>query len=302
MIKNKLAIILVNWNQYELTRSCILSILNCDYKNLKIIVVDNNSEDKSVDLLKSEFDYVNLIQNQSNLGFTGANNIGISMARDLGFEFIMLLNNDTEVENSFIEPLLERFELEKDLGAIQPLILNFYERDIVWNYGGKFNRFFGNPVTLYKNFRKDNLIKSKYTDWITGCCFVFRSRLIDQIGYLDDDYFVYYEDVDYSIKITNAGYKLGLEKNSIIFHHEGKSWIQKKSSEGSVSSKTHYLSIRNHIFFLKKNRIKFNILGIFFYQFLKIFSYSLYFILRLRFVKLVMVYKGLIDGIKYKNL
>ena len=301
MIKNKLAIILVNWNQYELTRSCILSILNCDYKNLKIIVVDNNSEDKSVDLLKSEFDYVNLIQNQSNLGFTGANNIGISMARDLGFEFIMLLNNDTEVENSFIEPLLERFELEKDLGAIQPLILNFYERDIVWNYGGKFNRFFGNPVTLYKNFRKDNLIKSKYTDWITGCCFVFRSRLIDQIGYLDDDYFVYYEDADYSLKINNAGYKLGLEINSEIYHHEGNSWRVKNSSSKTQSSYVHYLRFRNHLYFLKKNRNEFNLLGIILYQIFKFFSYSIYFLFKLRFKKLSMVSKGLLDGLKLEK-
>ena len=69
-MKNKLAIILVNWNQYELTRSCILSILNCFYKNLKIILVDNNSNDKSVYKLKREFDTVIFIQNKSNIGFT----------------------------------------------------------------------------------------------------------------------------------------------------------------------------------------------------------------------------------------
>ena len=147
-MKNKLAIILVNWNQYELTRSCILSILNCFYKNLKIILVDNNSNDKSVHKLKSEFDTVDFIQNKSNIGFTGANNIGINMAKDLGFEYIMLLNNDTEVESNFIQPLLKRLERESDLGAIQPLILNYYKRNTVWNFGGRFNRFFGMNLRL----------------------------------------------------------------------------------------------------------------------------------------------------------
>ena len=164
-MKNKLAIILVNWNQYELTRSCILSIINCFYKNLKIILVDNNSNDKSVHKLKREFDSVNFIQNKSNIGFTGANNIGINMAKDLGFEYIMLLNNDTEVESNFIQPLLKRLERESDLGAIQPLILNYYKRNIVWNFGGRFNRFFGNPITLNKNKNKFNLFSFKFDEF-----------------------------------------------------------------------------------------------------------------------------------------
>lgn len=301
-MNNKLAIILVNWNQYALTRACINSIIGCNYKKLKIILVDNNSHDGSVKKLKKEFDFIDFIQNKSNLGFTGANNIGIRYAKNKGFEFIMLLNNDTEVDKNFIEPLLNRFKIDDSIGAIQPLILNFHNKKTVWNFGGKFNNFFGIPITLNKNIYIKNLLNKSYTDWVSGCCFVIRSSLIDLVGFLDDDYFVYYEDVDYSIKITSLGYKLGLEKKSIIFHHEGKSWLQKKSHEGSVSPQTHYLSIRNHILFLKKNRDKFNMLGIFSYQLLKIFSYSLYFIFRLRFVKLVMVYKGIVDGLKYRNL
>ena len=297
-MKNKLAIILVNWNQYELTRSCILSILNCFYKNLKIILVDNNSNDKSVHKLKSEFDTVDFIQNKSNIGFTGANNIGINMAKDLGFEYIMLLNNDTEVKSNFIEPLLKRLERESDLGAIQPLILNYYKRNIVWNFGGRFNRFFGNPITLNKNKSKHNLIESKYTDWITGCCFVFRSSLIDKLGVLDNDYFVYYEDADFSLKIKKFGYKLGLEINSEIYHHEGDSWKIKNSKSQTQSPFVHYLRFRNHLLFLKKNKDEFNLFGIIFYQIFKFVFYSMYFLLRLRFRKLRMVFKGLIDGLK----
>jgi len=88
----------------------------------------------------------------------------------------------------------------------------------------------------------------------------------------------------------------------IIYHHEGKSWIQKKSWEGSVSPYTHYLNIRNHIYFIKKHKSEFSLFGVWIYQFIKIFSYSAYFTIKLRFVKLKMVCKGLIDGFNYKKI
>ncbi len=300
-MKNTLAIILVNWNQYELTKSCIQSILNCSFKNLQIIVVDNCSKDKSITKLIDHFPSVHFIRNNSNLGFTGANNKGIEYAKRKDFEYIMLLNNDTEVDENFIEPLLNRLNCQKEIGAVQPLILNFHNKKKVWNFGGRFNKFFGIPVTLNKNIEFNSLKNESLTEWISGCCFMFRTKLVDIIGYLDDDYFVYYEDADYSFKIKNIGYNLGIVKESIIYHHGGKSWIKKKSWEGSVSPHTHYLNIRNHIFFIKKHSSEFNIIGVWIYQFFKIFSYSLYFIIKLRFVKLKMVYKGFIDGLKCKK-
>tara|TARA_B100000900_G_C20562958_1_gene709741 strand:- start:275 stop:1186 length:912 start_codon:yes stop_codon:yes gene_type:complete len=297
-MKNSLSIILVNWNQYELTRACILSLLKCNYKNFKIIVVDNNSYDKSIYKLSREFDQVYFIKNNSNLGFTGANNIGINKAKTIGSEYIMLLNNDTEVESNFLEPLIKRLENESDLGIVQPLILNYQNKDIVWNFGGKFLRFFGNPVTLNKNKNICSIVDCKYTEWVSGCCFVFRSSLTDLIGMLDDDYFVYFEDVDYSLKIKKAGYKLGVEINSKIYHHEGESWKIKKSLSGNISPFVHYLRFRNHLYFIKKNYAEFNLFGTILYQFFKLLVFSFYFILRLRFRKLKMVFKGLRDGLK----
>lgn len=299
-MNKELAIILVNWNQYELTSSCIESIMNCSYQKFKIIVVDNYSKDKSVSKLKKDFPNVHFIQNNSNLGFTGANNKGIKYAKSEGYKYIMLLNNDTEVDENFIEPLLNRLNSEMEIGAVQPLILNFHNKQTVWNFGGKFNNFFGIPITLNKNIKLRDLPKKLETDWISGCCFLFRSSLVDLVGYLDDDYFVYYEDSDYSLKIKNAGYKLGIESKSIIYHHEGESWKKDKSWGGSISPFVHFLVIRNHIFFIKKNKKEFNYFGKWIFQIFKLISYSSYFIFMLRFEKLKMVYKGFIKGLKHK--
>jgi GT2 family glycosyltransferase len=277
-----------------------MSIFNCSYQNFKIIVVDNYSKDKSVSKLKKDFTKIHFIQNNSNLGFTGANNKGIEYAKSEGYEYIMLLNNDTEVDENFIEPLLNRLNFEKEIGAVQPLILNFHNQKTVWNFGGRFNKFFGIPITLNKNIELNSLQNESLTEWISGCCFLFRSSLVDLIGYLDDEYFVYYEDSDYSLKIKNAGYKLGIESKSIIYHHEGESWKKEKSRGGSISPFVHFLVIRNHIFFIKKNKKEFNSFGKWIFQIFKLASYSSYFIFMLRFEKLKMVYKGFFEGLKYK--
>ena len=297
--RHNLAVILVNWNQYDLTRACIISLLECTYQDFEIFLVDNDSNDNSVLKLKKEFEKVNYIQNSRNLGFTGANNIGIKNALNRDFGFIMLLNNDTEVESDFIEPLLSSFKSNVQLGAVQPLILNYHSKETVWNFGGTFNSFFGLVQTLNKGVRRSELKENYLTDWISGCCFMFKANIASEIGLLDDFFFVYFEDVDYSLRIKKAGFELGLQEKSVIYHHEGASFKGKiKKIEGTVSPYTHYLRLRNHLYFNSKYNAEFNFFGKWIYQIFQIFSYILYFTIRLRFNKLKMIYKGLIDGMK----
>ena len=296
MVKNsKVAIIIVNWKQYELTKSCLFSLKKINYNDYQIILIDNESNLKELKVIKNQFDNIITFSNERNLGFTEANNIGIKHAIKNEFEYVLLINNDTEVEKNFINPLLDSLEKNKNLGAVQPLILNFVNRKKVWNAGGFLNKFFGYS---YVNKNKE-LIKNNI-DWITGCCFFIKVEVIKKIGLLDESFFAYYEDVDWSIKIKNTGFDLAFINSSVIYHHGSKS-SQNELSEGTLSPFVHYLNIRNHILLLRKNRDIFNFLGVLLFQFFKIISYSIYFILRLRINKLNMVYKGLIDGLN-KNI
>tara|TARA_B100000963_G_scaffold191187_1_gene166277 strand:+ start:170 stop:1069 length:900 start_codon:yes stop_codon:yes gene_type:complete len=296
MVKNsKVAIIIVNWKQYELTKSCLFSLKKINYNDYQIILIDNESNLKELKVIKNQFDNIITFSNERNLGFTEANNIGIKHAIKNEFEYVLLINNDTEVEKNFMNPLLDSLEKNKNLGAVQPLILNFVNRKKVWNAGGFLNKFFGYS---YVNKNKE-LIKNNI-DWITGCCFFIKVEVIKKIGLLDESFFAYYEDVDWSIKIKNTGFDLAFINSSVIYHHGSKS-SQNELSEGTLSPFVHYLNIRNHILLLRKNRDIFNFLGVLLFQFFKIISYSIYFILRLRINKLNMVYKGLIDGLN-KNI
>ena len=295
-LNKKIAIIIVNWKQYELTINCLLSLQKVEYKNLEVILVDNESNFEKINKIKSDFNKVEVIESKENLGFASANNLGIKYAIKNKFEYVMLLNNDTEVNKKFLSPLLNSFQNDNSLGAVQPLIMNYNNRAKIWNAGGYLNNFFGFP---YTNKKLNN--KNRQIDWITGCCIVLKTKVIKKAGLIDEDFFAYYEDVDWSLRIKKLGYKLGIAESSVIFHHGTKS-SNNSNFEGDLSPFVHYLNIRNHIYLVKKHSDKFNFIGVLFYQFLKILFYSIYFILRLRFSKLKMVYKGLNDGINNKQI
>ena len=299
--KLSIAVILVNWKKYNLTSKCIDSLKKSNYKNFKIILVDNEYSEKSLIDLRNKHKELIVFKEKNNLGFAGGNNIGIRYALENDYDYIMLLNNDTEVKENFILPLVERIEKDHFLGAVQPLILNFSNKSIIWNAGGKLNKFLGLTSTrLNNNKLNSSIVFDDYTDWISGCCILIKSEILTKVGLLDEKFFNYYEDVDWSLRMKNLGYDLGFVKESIIYHHGSSSSKNKKTKEGVISSKIHYFNIRNHILLLKKHKNLFNFFGIVFFQIIKTTSYIFYFLIKFRFNKLTMVLKGLKHGLNNK--
>ena len=126
----------------------------------------------------------------------------------------------------------------------------------------------------------------------------FDSKLFIDIGKFDERFFAYYEDVDFSLRMKKNGYKIGFTPQTKLIHMESASSKLETNKEGVLNPNVHYLNIKNHIFVLRKHSKIFNPIGTVFYQIFKIFSYTTYFILRFRFTKLRMVYKGLKDSFK----
>ena len=296
MINSTVAIIIVNWKKYDITSTCIESLLNSNNSNFKIILVDNESDNKKVEKFKYRNE-IEIIQNKKNEGFSKANNIGIDYALKNNYNYTLLINNDTLVEKNLIEVLLKTAQA-KNFSVVQPLILNYNGKEI-WNAGGKINYFFGNFITTKK---LGNSLNSSHelTEWFTGCCCLFKTKIFKDIGKLDERFFAYYEDVDFSLRLKKYGYKIGFTSKTQIYHYESFSSISNNSKGGKLSPYVHYLNIRNHILILKKHSDLFNSFGTRIYQIFKIISYSIYFIFRLRFIKLNMVYKGLLDSYKIK--
>ena len=297
MIKRlNIAVIIINWKNYDLTNDCINSVLKSSFKNLKIILVDNEYDSFKLRKFQNR-KKIKIIKNQKNEGFSKGSNIGIRYALENNFDYVLLLNNDTVIESNLIRNLI-KFSTEKNIFVVQPMITDMSGKKI-WSSGGKINNFLGTFTTKYrgKELNKKFNYKSEL-DWFTGCCCLFKSEIFIKIGLFDENFFAYYEDVDYSLRLKDNGYKIGFYDKSRVFHHSSMSLKLNESSEGNLSPKIHYLTTRNHIYLIRKHSIKFNLFGVFINQFLKIFSYSIYFILRFRFRKLKMLYKGLMHAFK----
>jgi GT2 family glycosyltransferase len=297
----KLAIVLINWNSFELTKDTLESLQQTTYTNYDCIVVDNGSVDGSGQALKLQFPNIILIESETNKGFTGGNNLGMDYALQQDYEYIMMLNNDVAVEPNFLEPLVARLDENPSVGAVQPLIYFHHDRNLIWNAGSTFNALLGicnTPDYNKKDPEHQFKYKLKKIDWITGCAFMMRASVLKKVGLLKEAFFIYYEDVDLSFRIKQAGYILGYVPESVIYHIAGMSHKSKtKEKEGFVSPKVHYLNNRNRIWFLKVHTPWWAIPTTFIYQFLYYLAVIFYFISRLRFNKLKAWLTCIKDGI-----
>jgi GT2 family glycosyltransferase len=295
----KIAIIIVNWKKYDLTLKCIESVLNSSFKNFKIILIDNEYQKSKSDQLKKS-KKIHLIRNKKNEGFARANNQGIKYSIKNGFDYMLLLNNDTLIKNDLLDSLIRQSNTLNQT-IIQPLILN-YNGTKIWNAGGTINYFLGTFQTLkkgvsFKNFK----INREYTDWFTGCCVLIKTDVFKDVGYFDERFFAYYEDVDFSLRLKAKGYSVAMMNDACLQHYESASSKSINQNEGNLSPFVHYLNIRNHILLLKKHSKSFNTIGVILYQLIKILSYLIYFLIRFRFNKFKMVSKGFIDAINFKK-
>ena len=300
MLNNSsIAIIIINWRKYNLTKNCIQSVFKSTYVNFKIIIVDNEYQNNGFAEFEKN-DKIHIIKNEKNEGFARANNQGIKYSLKNGFDYILVLNNDTEIKNNLLYSLIKQSN-KLNQKIIQPLILN-YDGTKIWNAGGTINNFFGTFQTnkkgeSFKNF-KSNM---DFTDWFTGCCVLIKSEVFSHVGYFDERFFAYYEDVDLSIRLKKMGYSVALMTDSYLQHYESASSKSINKIKGNLSPYVHYLNIRNHILLLKKHSKSFNVIGILLYQLIKILSYLIYFLIRFRFNKFKMVLIGFIDAINFKK-
>ena len=297
----KLAIVIINWNSFDLTRDTINSLQRTSYRDYDCIIVDNGSEDNSANQLETQFSNIILLPAGENNGFTGGNNIGIQYALDKGYEYIMMLNNDVEVEPNFLESLIEKLNSNENLGAVQPLIYFHHDKNLVWNAGSTYNALLGICSTPNYNQRDEKHAQmqiQKSVDWITGCAFMMRASVLKEIGLLKEKYFIYYEDVDLSFRIKAAGYDLGYVPASVIYHIAGMSHKSKeKGKEGFVSAKVHFLNARNRIWFLKQHTLPWAVPSVVLFNVFYFFSIGFYFIFRARFQKWKAWNKGIWEGL-----
>ncbi len=240
----KVSVIIINWNGIEYLKKCLPSLYKQKYKNIETIVVDNASKDSSVEFIKKNYPKIKIIINKENLGFAEANNIGYVNATG---EYILLLNNDTEVTSDFLVNLVNVFEKDKneEIGAVQSKILLMDTPDTLDAVGA-----FLTPTGFLYHYgigKKDSAKYNKQINLYTakGACMMIRRNVIEEVlvdnEMFDSKYFAYFEETDLCHRIWLSGYRIVYVPDSIIYH-----------KNGGTSSKMNNVFIQFHSF---KNRI-----------------------------------------------
>lgn len=298
---HKVAIVLVNWNGLEFTAACLDSLRKVSYPDFEVIVVDNGSEHEEGKRLKIQFPEIHLIETGENLGFAGGNNVGIRKAMDGDFSHVLLLNNDTIVETDFLNELVKVVLSQPKAGIVQPMILLLHQAKLIWSAGGKWIPDFSRSVTLGdREPAADYRVKTSQIDWATGCAMLVSRDAIAKGGLLNEQFFVYFEDVEWSLRIRDAGFEIHLAESSKIYHEAGAS-SKKQHDEGILSPRVFYFHVRNQLFLvrlLRKKGLSISLSCLSFGYHLGRFSLWMgYFLLRGRFQKLKSVAKGVRDGL-----
>ncbi|MCF7795449.1 glycosyltransferase family 2 protein [Patescibacteria group bacterium] len=239
------SIIIINYKTLQLTKECLTSLFALkDKVNFEIIVVDNASNDGSLEALKEEFnDKIKLIESKINLGFAKANNLAAKIARG---EILFFLNSDTVITENIFTNNLELFSKDNNIGIISPSIYtgNNKEQDY---YYGKFptiiNLLFKNKAKIKSN---NKIIK---TNWVSGCSLFIKKDLFNIINGFDENFFLYFEDIDLCKRINDLKYKIIVNKNIKITHLGGKSIKENKKR------KKEYYKSQNYYFKKHYNKL-----------------------------------------------
>ena len=206
------SIIIVNWNAKKFLKECIESLLSQSFTDYEIILVDNVSSDDSVSFVTENFPQVKIIQNNDNVGFAEGNNIGIKNSTG---KIIVLFNPDVVADKKWLSILVDTLQSSEKIAAVTGKMYYLgdkYGKDAVFCTWSKINPYSAKPTNFYEN---EPLAK---VDYLSGAAMVVKRDVLDKIGLMDSDYFLYFEETDLCARMIRAGYDLMYIPSAIVWH------------------------------------------------------------------------------------
>lgn len=300
----KLAIAILNWNGLELLKRFLPSLCKYTSETYQIYIIDNCSEDDSVNFIKKNFDRIKVIKLNKNYGYAKGYNIGL---KNINAEIICLLNNDVEVSKNWTEPIIQQFKKEKNTAVIQPKLKN-QEDKRYFDYAGAAGGFLDKYGYPYCNGRIYNVVDTdenqyeKIYDifWASGACFFMRKKYFEAAGKFDEKFWAHMEEIDLCWRLKNMGFDIKYNYKSTVYH------VNAATLKTENYRKTYY-NFRNQLYMLTKNSCD-NLFLILFEKFFVDLLISL-FILFTRglkhFIAIIVAYftfyKNINDQIKFRK-
>ena len=329
----KVSIVILNWNGWQDTIECLESLYQNNYHNYDVIVVDNASNNDSINKIKDycngkikiespffEYDNFNkpisvlesnfninwnenilssprkliLIKNDKNEGFAEGNNIGIRYAlENLDPDYILLLNNDTVVDKEFLVEMLKVSESNPKIGITGPKIYYYDELNRIWFARGKISWKFCRGLNKgYNEIDEGQYDQVAEMEYASGCAFLIKREVIDKIGLIDKRFFLYFEEIDWTLRASVSGYKS-------VFVPHGKVWHKISKSGGGIKGNVGlYYITRNRWLLMKKWASKSDFSFFIIYQVIGALIIPLFLSVYYRKRDLFLIYyRGLFNGI-----
>jgi len=257
----EISIIIPHFNGKEILTNCLNSLFNNSFDKYEIIVVDNGSTDGSQNLIKNDFPYIKLIENEKNEGYAGGCNSGIPHSKG---KYILFLNNDVEVADNFVEELFNAMDTDEKIGLVQPKLLSMQKKthfDYSGGAGGEID-VFGFPFArgrVFIDLEKDESQYDELTNeifWASGTAVLIRKSLMEKIGTFDEDFFAHMEEIDLNWRAQLAGYKSVVTLKTHLYHYSG-------YTLPAENPRKMYLNHRNNLIMILKNYSFFTLLWVF---------------------------------------
>jgi GT2 family glycosyltransferase len=241
-------VLVLNWNAPLYTLKCVRSLRMLEYANYQIVLIDNGSTDDSVQVLHRELPDLLLLQTSANLGYAGGNNCGVRYALECGAEYIWILNNDTQVDPNALTALVDA--LESDPGAaLAGSKIYYMDRSERLAYAGADidylrGKLCHRGVNELDNGQYDML---EPVAFVTGCSLLVRASLIQKVGLMSEDFFLYCEDVEWNLRFQKAGFTCLYVPHSRIWHKES------GSAGGPTNANVIYYGARNRLYLFERH-------------------------------------------------
>jgi hypothetical protein len=242
----KVFIIVLTWNRVHAVINCLLSLNSLKYDNFEVLVVDNASEDGTVQRLREIFPGLQIIVNERNLGYTGGNNIGIRYALQKGADYVLLLNNDSITHPGLLNELIAVAESDPTIAVAGAKNMRADNPRVIWGAWAKVT-YSATLTTIYGANKLDSpkYCRVKDVEQVVGCGYMWRCKALEDIGLLDTNFFGYHEDVDWCFRARKAGWRIVFVGTAIVYH------------QGSLSSSPSYKKCMPVMYFLARNAILF---------------------------------------------
>jgi GT2 family glycosyltransferase len=210
--------VILNTNRRQDTIECLASLKKSTYSNNKIIVLDNHSIDGSQQAIEKMYPDVQIISLKENLGYAGNNNVGISLAIEQGADWVFVLNEDTIVKPDCIGNLIEVGESNPKIGILGPMVFHHNEPDVIQSAGGVLGPHWESIHLGQNELNRGQYVDPHFVEWVSGCAIMVRRSVIEQVGMLDPNFFYYWEETDWCLRVRAAGWQIVHVPIAILWH------------------------------------------------------------------------------------